>query len=52
MALDEWRVIMAGMSASMARCKLCKTDESVGERVVLDVIVLIWQDLHSMTQLS
>ena len=37
MALEEWRVMMAGLSASMAHCRLCKTKESVAERVVLDV---------------
>ena len=52
MALEEWRVIKAGLSVSMVRCRLCKTKESVGERVVLDVSALVRQGLHSMTQLS
>ena len=43
MALEEWCMIKAGLSTSIARWRLCETDKSVGERMALDMIALAQQ---------
>ena len=43
MALEEWCMIQAGLSTSIARWRLCETDKSVGERMALDMIALAQQ---------
>ena len=50
-ALEKWCKIKAGLNPSIARWRLRKPDESVGERVVLDAIAAARQGIHSLTHL-
>lgn len=47
-ALERWYRIKADLNVSMARWRLQKPEETVGERVVLNTVAAARQGIHSL----
>ncbi|RDB20135.1 hypothetical protein Hypma_012979 [Hypsizygus marmoreus] len=50
-ALQQWLMVRSSLNVSMARWRLRRQSESIGERVVLDTVAAARESLHSVKRL-